>query len=117
MRALLAVMVLGMVLAASSRAGAHALSLQECLEGGDFVAHAAQARDNGVTRAVFLDRLVADIRLIQSFPAPLRWFVADADDAEFLHAESARVFDAPDAPETHRAQFLKRCFDRSERLA
>ena len=116
MRALLVLLLLGMVVS-SPRVGAHAPSLQECFEGGDFVAHAAQARDNGMTKAAFIDKLMADIRLIQTFPPALRWFVADTEDAEFLHAESMRVFDAPQEPETHRAQFLKHCFDRSARLA
>ena len=97
-------------------ADAHVLSLEECLEGGDFIAHAAQARDNGSTKAEFLDRLVADILLIQAFPPQLRWFIADPGDAEFLHAETARVFDSPLHPEAHRAQFLSRCFERSRRV-
>jgi hypothetical protein len=116
MRALLAVLLLGMALGVASQAAAHALSLQECFEGGDFIAHAAEARDNGMTKSAFLDRLVADIRLIRAFPPELRWFVADPEDAEFLHAESSKVFDTAQEPETHRAQFLQRCFDRSERL-
>lgn len=91
---------------------AHPLSLQECFEGGDFIAHAAQARDNGITKAAFSDKLVADIYLIQGFPPELRWFVQDPDDAEFLLAESTRVFDQPKAPEAHRTAFLARCFDR-----
>ena len=45
-------------LAITATAEAHVLSLDECLEGGDFIAHAAQARDNGTTKAEFLDRLV-----------------------------------------------------------
>jgi hypothetical protein len=98
---------------ASPAVTAHVLSLEECLEGGDFIAHAAQARDNGSTRTEFLDRLVADILLIQAFPPQLRWFVSDPEDAEFLHAEAARVFDAPLYPEAHRAQFLSHCFERS----
>ncbi len=98
--------------AATSGAAAHALSTQECLEGGDFIAHAAESRDNGMTKTVFIDNLVADIRLIQAFPPGLRWFVVDPDDAEFLHAESSRVFDVPEMAEAHRAQFLSRCFDR-----
>ena len=96
-----------------AEADAHVLSLEECLEGGDFIAHAAEARDNGSTKAEFLDRLVADILLIQAFPPQLRWFVSDPEDAEFLHAETARIFDAPLHPEAHRAQFLSRCFERS----
>jgi hypothetical protein len=93
-------------------AAAHKLSPQECLEGGDFIAHAAESRDNGLTKAVFLDRLVADIGLIRAFPAELRWFVIDQDDAMFLHAEATTVFDAPQPAEAHRTQFLSRCFDR-----
>ena len=99
-----------------SPAAGHAPTLQECLEAGDFVANAAHARDNGITKIAFLERLVGDIRLIQSFPPQLRWFVVDPDDAEFLHAESSVVFETPQTPETHRAQFLSRCFDRSQRL-
>jgi hypothetical protein len=93
-------------------AGAHPLSLQECFEGGDFIAHAAQARDNGVTKAAFYDKLLADIGLIQAFPRELRWFVVDSEDADFLQAEAALVFDRPQTAESHRAGFLSRCFDR-----
>jgi hypothetical protein len=100
-------------LGASPQAVAHAPSPQECLEGGDFIANAAYARDNGMTKAAFLDRLEADIAVIQAFPPESRWFVADHEDAEFLQAESADVFDSPADPESHRAQFLKRCFDRA----
>ena len=42
-------------LGVGTSAGAHVLSLQECLEGGDFIAHAAQARDNGMMKEEFLD--------------------------------------------------------------
>jgi hypothetical protein len=91
---------------------AHTLSPQECFEGGDFIAHAAEARDNGVTKAAFIDRLVSDVYLIQAFPRELRWFVLDPEDAEFLQSEALRVFDRPRPPETHRAEFLSRCFDR-----
>ncbi len=90
----------------------HVLSLQECFEGGDFIAHAAEARDNGITKAEFVDRLVADVYLIQAFPPELRWFVVDPDDAEFLQSEASRVFDSPRPPEMHRADFLSRCFIR-----
>ena len=104
------------VLALSARSDAHVPSMEECLEGGDFISHAAQARDNGSTKAEFLERLTGDILMIQAFPPQLRWFVVDPDDAEFLHAESARVFDAPLQPEAHRAQFLSHCFERSRRI-
>ena len=97
--------------AANAPAGAHERTLQECLEGGDFIANAAFSRDNGVAREAFLGRLVDDIRLIQAFPPHLRWFVVDAEDAEFLHEEASKVFDTPQRPEAHRAQFLSRCFE------
>jgi len=90
----------------------HPLSLQECFEGGDFIAHAAEARDNGMTKRDFVERLVADVYLIQAFPPELRWFVVDPEDAEFLQSEASRVFDSPRPPEMHRADFLSRCFDR-----
>ena len=115
MRALLTTMLLGFAATAAQAVAAHPLSLQECFEGGDFIANAAQARDNGMIKSEFLDHLVADIRLIQAFPPQLRWFVADAEDAEFLHAEASRTFDVPRQPEAHRAEFLSRCFDRLER--
>lgn len=91
---------------------AHPLSLQECLEGGDFIAHAAEARDNGMSKAAFLDRLVADVYAIQAFPPELRWFVVDPEDAEFLTSQASEVFDRPKLPEAHRADFLSQCFDR-----
>jgi hypothetical protein len=112
MGAWLAAALLGGAGSIPDPAQAHPLSLQECLEGGDFIAHAAQARDNGVARAAFLDKLVDDIRLIQAFPAALRWFVADPSDAEFLYAESAQVFDEPQPPGGPARQFLSRCLER-----
>jgi hypothetical protein len=90
----------------------HAPSLQECFEGGDFIANAAQARDHGMPKSIFIDRLVADVYAIQAFPPELRWFVVDPQDAEFLLAEASQVFDRPLPPEAHRAEFLSRCFDR-----
>jgi len=90
----------------------HAPSLQECFEGGDFIANAAHARDNGVPKTAFIDRLVADVYAIQAFPPELRWFVVDPQDAEFLVTEASQVFDRPLPPEAHRADFLSRCFDR-----
>jgi hypothetical protein len=105
-------LALGWFVVAATPSPAHPLSLQECFEGGDFIAHAAEARDNGMTKSAFNDRLLADIYLIQAFPRELRWFVQDPDDAEFLVAEAALVFDRPQPPEAHRSQFLSRCFDR-----
>ena len=97
MRAWLVVLVMVLATGVGSPAAGHAPNLQECLEAGDFIANAAHARDNGITKVAFLERLVGDIRLIQAFPPQLRWFVVDPDDAEFLHAESSAVFDAPQA--------------------
>jgi hypothetical protein len=114
MRTALRALLLAFALCGADGATAHALSMQECFEGGDFIVNAARGRDNGIGRQAFLDRLVDDIALIQAFPPALRWFVADSADAEFLYAESARVFDGPLPPEKHRAQFLDRCFDRME---
>jgi hypothetical protein len=116
MRVWLTLSWLGLASCFAPPAAAHALSMQECFEGGDFIANAAFARENGMTQAAFVDRLVADIRVIQAFPPELRWFVADPEDAEFLHAETVRVFERPQRLEAHRAQFLSNCFDRMARL-
>ena len=103
-------LLLLVVTIAAAPAGAHQRSLEECLEGGDFIANAARARDHGMTKTEFINRLLDDIRLIQAFPPQLRWFVIDPEDAELLHEEASKVFDAPRRPEAHRAQFLSRCF-------
>ncbi len=116
MRASHSLLFIAFAAGAHAPAVAHVPTLQECFEGGDFIAHAAEARDNGMAREEFLERLVADIRLIQAYPPQLRWFVADADDATFLHEEASRVFDVRRTPDAHRAQFLSHCFDRSARL-
>ena len=95
---------------AGAPAVGHERTLEECLEGGDFIANAAQSRDNGMTKTQFISRLLDDIRLIQAYPPQLRWFVVDPEDAEFLAAEATKVFETPLRPEAHRAQFLSRCF-------
>ncbi len=87
-------------------------TMNDCLEGSDFIEHAAQARDNGVERRVFVERFDADVTLIHAFPPDLRWFVRDADDERFLHAQVERVFDAPTTPANHRSAFLRACFGR-----
>jgi len=111
-RRYLGVLIIGLAATSSPPTMGHAPSLQECFEGGDFIANAAQARDNGIPKSAFIDRLVADIYAIQAFPPELRWFVVDPQDAEFLIAEASQVFDRPLPPEAHRADFLSRCFDR-----
>ena len=93
-------------------APASTLSIAECFEGSDFIANAALARENGVSRAVFLGRLEEDLQLIQAFPPELRWFAKDREDGAFLVDWARRVFDQPAAPEQHRARFLAACLDR-----
>lgn len=88
-------------------------TLSECIEGGEFIANAAASRDNGLTRDAFLDRLEGDFVAIRSFPAPLRWFVKDADDEAFLRAAVEVVYDRPLAPERHRAAFFAACVTRA----
>jgi hypothetical protein len=94
-------------------ARASAPTMAECLEGADFIANAAVARDNGVERDAFVERLESDMMLIHAFPPELRWFVKDADDERFLHAQVETVFDDPAAPADHRNAFLRACFERS----
>ncbi len=98
-------------------AAAHPHSAGECREGGDFIRNAALSRDNGTTRQSFVGRLEEDFATIRAFPPPLRWFVADAEDEQFLRAEVETVFDAPVDSEAHRAGFVERCARRSERLS
>jgi len=91
---------------------AHELSVEECVEGSDFISNAARARDSGVNKSTFLDQVQQDIVTIQAFPPPLRWFVQDEDDAEFLISGASGVFDQPQDPDAHRNQFLVACLDR-----
>ena len=99
--------------AASLSAGASALSVADCFEGSDFIANAALARENGMSRDAFLNRLDEDFQLIQAFPPALRWFAKDEEDERFLSQYAREVFDTPDTPEAHRARFLAACFARS----
>jgi hypothetical protein len=93
----------------SGAAAAHDLTLAECVEGGDFIMHAAMSRENGMTREAFLGRMESDIRAIQQFPPELRWFVQDQDDEEFLTHAARLVFDLPREPESHQSEFLAAC--------
>ena len=88
---------------------AHELTRTECVEGSDFIRHAAMSRENGMTREDFLERMQSDIRAIQAFPAQLRWFVQDEEDEELLTSAARLVFDVPQNPETHQADFLAAC--------
>jgi len=93
----------------SCAAAAHDLTLAECVEGGDFIMHAAMSRENGMTREAFLERMRSDIRMIQAFPPELRWFVQDEDDEQLLTWAARLVFDAPREPESHQSEFLAAC--------
>ena len=95
-----------------AQAGASVPSLSDCLEGADFIANAAQSRDNGMTRAAFMGRLAEDFVAIRAFPAELRWFVKDPDDERFLESAAEHVFTVPAAPAAHRTEFLRACIDR-----
>ncbi len=88
-------------------------TVAECFEGSDFIANAALARDNGMSRAEFLERMEGDFLMIAAYPPELRWFAKDRDDERFLLSAAREVFDAPAAPDGHRARFLAACFDRS----
>ena len=81
----------------------------ECREGSEFIRNAALARDAGMSRDDFLGRMEADFVLIKAFPPELRWFVKDEADEAFLLAEATAVFDRPQPPARHEAQFLGDC--------
>ena len=104
--------VASVMLIASCAVEASVPTLDECLEGSDFIADAAWSRDHGLTRDAFLSRLEGDFETIRAFPPSLRWFAKDEDDERFLYASAALVFDAPLAPDGHRTQFLNACFER-----
>ena len=88
---------------------AHALTLAECNEGGEFIRNAALARDNGVTREFFVNKLAEDLIMIQSFPPQLRWFVQDSGDEKLLREAVFKVFDEPTKAEQHEASFVSAC--------
>jgi hypothetical protein len=105
---MLAVVTTGLALPA----GAHELTFNECVEGSDFIKHAAQSRDYGLSREEFIGRMQGDLLAIQSFPRELRWFVQDEEDEALLVAHAERVFDAPQDPGAHQTDFLDTCFAR-----
>ena len=108
-------LALGCALAALASLPARATTstLEECVEGADFIGNAAYSRDNGMARETFLDRLEGDFVTIRAFPIALRWFVKDADDERFLRAAAMDVFDRPLSPERHRAAFFAACVTRA----
>ena len=101
--------------AALATLGAHAATstLEECVEGSDFIANAAHARDNGMARDAFLERLEGDFMAIRAFPVALRWFVKDRDDERFLRAAVEAVYDRPRPPDAHREAFFAACVRRA----
>ena len=88
---------------------AHSLTKTECIEGGEFIRNAALARDNGMTREFFVNKLAEDLMIIQSYPPSVRWFVQDAGDEKFLSDAVFKVFDEPVKPEQHEASFVGAC--------
>ena len=97
---------------ASCAAAPHDLTLDECLEGSDFIKHAAMSRDYGITREAFLDRMQSDFQMILPFPPHMRWFVQDKDDEALLTQAAQTVFDSPREPESHQSEFLAACVER-----
>jgi hypothetical protein len=89
-------------------ASASPLSVADCFEGSDFIAHAAAARENGMTREAFLNRMDEDLQLIQAFPPALRWFAHDEVDA-LPDPVRAPVFDRRMRPKASGA-LLAACF-------
>ena len=93
---------------------AHKLTLAECTEGGEFIRNAALARDNGISREFFVNKLAEDLIVIQSFPPHLRWFVQDTNDEMLLSEAVFKVFDEPMKAEQHQASFISTCMQSTE---
>ncbi len=87
-------------------------TMEECLEGSDFIRNTALSRDAGIAADAFLDRMREDFLVIRAFPSTLRWFVHDDGDEMFLTGETALVFEQPSDPNDHRSHFLRACVDR-----
>lgn len=95
--------------ASAGSASAHDLTVRECQEGGGFIKNAALSRDNGMTRAVFIERLEGDLLMICAHPPHLRWFVQDEEDEALLGQAARTVFDAPRDLSIHQSDFLAKC--------
>jgi hypothetical protein len=96
------------------QARAHPLTLVECNEGGEFIRNAALARDNGMSREIFVDKLTEDLVMIQSFPPQLRWFVQDSGDEKLLSDAVFKVFDEPMTAEQHESSFIGACIQTAQ---
>jgi predicted GNAT superfamily acetyltransferase len=99
----------GAAVLAANAAEAHALSLEECAEGSDFIKNAALARDEGMQERQFVAQFQADVQALQRLPAELRWFVQDKDDEVFLLSAVQEVFRKPKPATVHQAQFALAC--------
>ena len=93
---------------------AHKPSLQECREAGEFIRSAALARDGGMSREAFLERLQGDLIAIRSHPPTMRWFAQDEDDEAFLVAAVEAVFEVPAKPAEHESDMLRKCLARMD---
>jgi len=110
-RCVVATCLMAVALVAAGHAYVAHLSMQDCVEGSDFVANAARARDNGMSREAFIERLEADLAAIRSLPPALRWYVRGEDDERLLRESVRRVYERPLPPERHRNAFLVHCLD------
>lgn len=93
----------------------HNLTIEECLEGSEFIRNAALLRDSGRpegTKQEFIGRMEQDIEKIQAYPPELRWFVQDEEDKEFLLSQAKLVWDNPQPPQNHEQEFLNTCTNR-----
>lgn len=88
-------------------------SVNECVEGSDFIRNAALARDSGVSEDSFLARIHEDIAVIQALPPKLRWFVQDEEDAALLISAATDVFRKPKDANAHQRDFLTACLPKA----
>jgi hypothetical protein len=94
---------------------AHQPTIDECLEGAEFIGNAALLRDSGLpqgTESEFMSKALEDLEAIKQYPAELRWFVQDQQDADFLISEILLVFQNPQQPRAHYHDFFNRCTQR-----
>ena len=110
-RARIATVLAGAWLAAASANASNPTS-GECAEGAEFIGNAARARENGMSKEAFVERMQADFQSIRAFPNELRWFVHDEADEAFLLGAARDVFDRPETPERHRTSFFRACIGR-----
>lgn len=88
---------------------AHALSMNECSEGSDYLRNAALARDEGMPEREFVAQFQIDVQALQRLPAELRWFVQDKEDEAFPLSAVQDVFQKPRSAPVHQAQFAVAC--------